>query len=589
MRSLYIMAASAVMLIFAGISANAETVYTDNAHELANVLGSLNVELDFPEISYSIGTDIMTVNGNEIHTGCNIEETPDGNILVPSSSLAPAAEASGSEIFSLAESDCLTDLYSAAQYYGFTAERSDDDVTLSFPFITQRLLVIADSEPDSYGANNIIIMPDGSYILQYSSYQETKSAYDHLLSNGVNVTPDTVFTINSDDSASDHIGWGADYIQADAFNSYLLDTYGSSDCMEDIYIAVIDSGVDYNHPFLNGRIALEKGYDIYNGDSDPMDDHSHGTHVSGIICDTTLDNVLIIPYKITNSTGKASLTNLITALMMAVENDADVINLSLGSDDDNQGVKAVLKPYIDNALEQGIIVVSAAGNGLKDANNSCPANIEELITVSACDSSGSFASTSNFGDVVDICAPGIDIYSSILNSKYGTKSGTSMACPYVSSVCAMLKTIDRSINTSKAEQLITSSASDAGEPGFDIYYGNGILNAEKLLTYFKPVEQRFTGTILNNDTLLILIDNSDGALLNGCELVIAKHNSGELVYLENHYYAIPNKNAVVDYRGFNSENCDKVDLYLFSSFDSLLPLSQSFTINIDQQDQNSDI
>lgn len=592
MKSVYILAASTAFLLFSGINANATaTIATDNAYELAAALGTMNSELVIPEISYTLGSDIMSIDGEDVYIDGCVEETSDGKVLVPSSSLSSVAAVTDESVFTLEESDQLTDLDNAAQYYGFSTEQTGNEITLSFPFITHRLLVTSETEPESYGANNMIIMPDGTYIFQYASYQETKAAYENLRSDGADVIPDVVLTIDSNESSSEHIGWGADYIKSDAYNKYLLDTFGSTDNMEDIYVAVIDSGVDYNHPFLNGRIALEKGYDVYNGDSDPMDTHSHGTHVSGIICDTTLDNVSIIPYRITDSKGNSSLTNLITALIMAVDNNADIINLSLGSDDSNQSIKAKLKPYIDDALTKGIIVVSAAGNKSTDANNSCPANIEELITVSACDSSGSFASSySNYGNVIDVCAPGTAVKSSILNSAYGTKNGTSMACPYVSSVCAMLKTIDRSINTSEAEHLITSAAVDAGEPGFDIYFGHGILNAERLLAYFKTVEQRFNGTILENDTLLISIDNSDGALLNGCELVIAKRNSGVLTAFEKLSLSIPNKNAIINYSSFSTENCDEVNLYIFNNMDSLVPLSQNFTIDIDQQkNQNADI
>lgn len=590
MKSAYILVTCAALIIFSGISVNADTIETSSVYELSAALSSINTELSIPEISYSIGSDLMTVDGTPIHIDGVTEETADGKIMVPSSSLEQAAAVAGTAIITLEESGSLTDLDSAAECFGFTVERAGDEIYLSFPFITQRLLVTAPAEPDTYGASDVIIMPDGAYILMYASYQETKSAYESLISEGADVTPDVVITIDSDtadpdNNTSGHIGWGADYIKADSFNSFLLDKYGSTDNMEDVYIAVIDSGVDYNHPFLNGRIAVDKGYDIYNGDSDPMDTHSHGTHVSGIICDTTLDNVSVIPYRITDSKGNSTLTNLIAALIMAADSDADVINLSLGSDDSNQSIKAKLKPYIDAAIDKGKIVVAAAGNKATDANNSCPANIEELITVSACNSSGAFGSSySNYGELIDVCAPGTDVNSSVLNAGYGTKRGTSMACPYVSSVCAMLKTIDRSISTSEAEYYITSSAADAGEPGFDIYFGNGILNAENLLAYFKPIKQRFDGTIFDGDSLLISIDNSDGAMLNGCELIITKRSSGTLVSIEAFSLAIPNKNALVDYPNFSTDNCDEIELYIFSSFDSLKPLSQRFIISVEDQE-----
>lgn len=590
-------ALSALPVIFCCCAANAETIEPENARELVSAIHNVSSCTELSKVTYTIDSSSVVIDGAASEMNGTAYETDDGAFMVPSQSVNDIlSEICGIQSFYLADDSGETDIEAAAELYGFDADRSGNEITLSFPFSTLRLLAAPDVK-DNRGAENTIIMPDGSYIFCYDTYEDTKNAYEYYVSTGADVVPDEIITLESDESDAAHVGWGADYIESDAFNAALLRRFGSVDNMDPVSVAVIDSGVDYNHTLLNGRIDKERGYDIFNDDNDPMDVNGHGTHVSGIICDSTLENVSIIPYKITGTEGTSSISFAISAVYMAIEDGADVINMSLGSSDPNLSIKSHMSSCITKAMESGIIVVSAAGNSKEntsaepdpyifDTAYCCPANIDGVITVSACDKNGSFAkSYSNRGEEVSICAPGTSVYSSMLNNKYGYKSGTSMACPYASSVCAMMKTADREITQSEAKRLLEISATDAGEEGFDIYYGNGILNAGRIPRYLYSSDQKFISVSLNNGTLTIGIDNSDKIFDDQFRLVIAKRNSGALLSCEIIDIAIPdtNKNAVVEYPGFNSTGCDEIDLYLLDSLENLIPLSVSYNLNLSGQ------
>lgn len=593
-------ALSALSVIFCCCAAKAETIEPENARELVSALHNLSSCTELSQVTYTIDSSSIVIDGTVSEMDGTAYETDDGAVMVPTQSVNDIVnEICGIQPIYLADDSSDTDIEAAAELYGFESDRTGDEISLSFPFSTLRLLAAPDVT-DNRGAENTIIMPDGSYIFCYATYEDTKNAYEYYVSTGADVIPDEIITLESDETGAAHVGWGADYIESDAFNAALLRRFGSVDNMKQVSVAVIDSGADYNHSLLNGRIDTERGYDIFNDDSDPMDVNGHGTHVSGIICDSTLENVSIIPYKITGVEGVSYLSFAISAVYMAIEDGADVINMSLGSSDPNLSIKNSMISCIKKAMNSGIIVVSAAGNSKENTSSEpdpyifdtaycCPANIEGVIAVSACDKNGSFATSySNRGEEVSICAPGTSVYSSILNNKYGYKSGTSMACPYASSVCAMMKTADSEITQSEAKRLLEISATDAGEDGFDIYYGNGILNAGRIPRYLYSSDQRFSSVSLNNGTLTIDIDNSDRSFDDQFRLVIAKRNSGALLSCEIIDIAIPdaNPNAVIQYPGFNSTGCDEIDLYLLDSLENLIPLSVSYQLNLSEQQIN---
>jgi len=244
---------------------------------------------------------------------------------------------------------------------------------------------------------------------------------------------------------------GTDDCDIDAPEAWDIHT-GSSD----VIVAVVDTGVDYNHRDLDDNMWTDGsghwGYDFINDDADPIDDHGHGTHCAGIIAaegDNSLDvtgvcwDAKIMALKFLDETGSGSTSDATEAFYYAVDNGADVVSNSWGG----SGYSQSMQDAIDYAYSQGVIMVAAAGNDNCDNSDYYPANYEHVISVAATDSNDQKAGFSNYGDWVDIAAPGVDILSlrasgtsmgSVYDSYTTIASGTSMACPHVAGVCALL-------------------------------------------------------------------------------------------------------------------------------------------------------
>lgn len=237
-----------------------------------------------------------------------------------------------------------------------------------------------------------------------------------------------------------------------------------------VVIAVIDTGVDYTHPLLKDRIVA--GYDVLKNTSDPMDVHFHGTHVAGIIADSTPPNVKIMPIRAMDEKGKGYDSDISTAIRFAVDNGADIINLSFIG----EGYSQYLTDALNYALANNVLVVVVAGNNGADTANYFPASEQNVIVVSATDQHDNIASFSNTGDTIDLSAPGVGIVSSLPGNRYGSLTGTSMAVPFVSSVAAMIKLDDPSRSIQEIERLLKKYVDDQGAVGWDPIFGEGIVN-----------------------------------------------------------------------------------------------------------------
>jgi thermitase len=251
-----------------------------------------------------------------------------------------------------------------------------------------------------------------------------------------------------------------------------------------VIIAILDSGINSNHIDLKDSIV--PGYNFADHNQNTNDNLGHGTHVAGIAAGLA-DNAIgivgvasgckIMPIKVLDDQGSGSDANIIEGIKYATDHSAGVINMSLGG----PGASAAIQDAVNYAVNHGVNVVVAAGN--EDGAIDTPGNCQGVITVGAVDRNGQRASYSNFGPKLDLVAPGSDILSTFIGgtgpSGYTYFSGTSMATPFVSGVVALVKAANPNLSPSEVTDIIHLSATDLGTPGFDNYYGYGLVNADK--------------------------------------------------------------------------------------------------------------
>lgn len=247
-------------------------------------------------------------------------------------------------------------------------------------------------------------------------------------------------------------------------------------------VAVIDSGIDRNHPDLKNRIV--KPFNVINSGSYPIDDVGHGTHVAGIIGAETNNGigisslskgVDIMPVKVGDKSSLSTI-DIAKGIEYAVDHGADIINISIGGE-----YSKIIEEACNYADSKGVLVVAAAGN--EETNSEIyPAALDNVIGVGAIDSySDSIASFSNYGQWVSVAAPGVEIYSTYLNSKYKYMSGTSMASPLVASLASLLKSHDPTLSHQQVRWIIEFSSEYFG--GSESIENGGIDAYESLKLY----------------------------------------------------------------------------------------------------------
>lgn len=290
----------------------------------------------------------------------------------------------------------------------------------------------------------------------------------------------------------------------------------------DITVAILDTGVNYNHPEFAGRIVA--GYDFINDDNDPMDDNGHGTHVAGTAAAGTNNgignvgicgNCSLMPVKILSNTGSGLWSQVAAGVIFATDNGANVINLSLGG----YSASSTLQAAVEYAQDHGVIVVAAAGNDHRN-DPFYPAAFQDVIGVSATNSSDQVWSLSNYGDYVDVAAPGVIIYNTYhdLSNYYGGYafySGTSMAAPHVTGLVGLILSQAPARTLADVMQILTSSGDDLGAAGYDIYYGNGRIDAFAALSQDVPPTAALSGQVwLDNNNDQVQNDGTNSGIVN---------------------------------------------------------------------------
>ena len=269
----------------------------------------------------------------------------------------------------------------------------------------------------------------------------------------------------------------------------------------DVTIAVLDSGVDVEHPDLAARIV--RGYDFVNDDDNADDDNGHGTHVAGIAAAISNNgigiaglawNANIMPLKILNRSGIGTVSNLVRAICWAVTERADIINMSLSS----PFISHTAYTAVDYAISQGIVLFAAAGNHSQRGNPILyPAAYKRVIAVAATDHDDLQAKFSNTGTYVDIAAPGVDILSTDTRagqSIWAYKSGTSMSSAYAAGLAALILSVDPDLSPDQVKTVIIDSVVDLGDPGRDVVFGYGRIDVAAALSVLPPTPTPSTST-----------------------------------------------------------------------------------------------
>ncbi|MDE6501316.1 MAG: leucine-rich repeat protein [Ruminococcus sp.] len=345
-------------------------------------------------------------------------------------------------------------------------------------FYSKRIIVKAKKNYsfESYSPTNVISGPDNIYVVQFDTVERAEICISALQkdSNIEYVELDEYMSCEEiETEQANSNSWGVEAIEADKYAEYLGN---NSDSSSSVVVAVVDTGVAY-HDFLKDRI-LDTGYDLVDNDPDPNDKHYHGTHVAGTVVDCTSDlNIDIMPVRVLDENGSGSVLNVGNGIRYAAENGADVINLSLGG----KGSSRYIDDSVEYAVEIGATVVVAAGNDSNNTKNYYPAHLDNCIVVSACDSENQKAKFSNYGESVDVTAPGVNIKSCIPGGNFKTLSGTSMATPHISAAAAMIKYADPQATPAQIEQKIKDISLDLGDTGKDVYYGYGLPKLSKLI------------------------------------------------------------------------------------------------------------
>jgi subtilisin family serine protease len=306
-------------------------------------------------------------------------------------------------------------------------------------------------------------------------------------------------------------------------------THGSTD----VIIAIIDTGVDYNHTDLSASIWINTGEISGNGIdddgngfiddvrgwnffSDPqnnnvMDDNGHGTEVAGIACGIgnnsagitgTSWNSKIMCVKMLGSAGEAGTSlGAASSINYAANNGAKVINCSWGS----LFVSGILYTAVQNAtLVKGAVVVGSAGNDAVE-ESVWPAMYDEVIGVASTNSSDIKSSFSNYATWVDVSAPGSYIYSTLPGNFYGYDNGTSMAAPYVSGVAALLLAHEPGLTNTQVKTYIENYSEniDALNPTYAGKLGKGRLNAYYALMHTSTATYSISGYVKTTDSITL--------------------------------------------------------------------------------------
>lgn len=373
----------------------------------------------------------------------------------------------------------------------------------------------------SFAYNKVLFCEDGRFVLFFENEAELYDAKTAL-----SLNPDILWYEEDSEifaeSSLEEVFTQSEAAESDEDAlSYAVKAIGAREyaatvnTTRETTVAVIDSGAA-DIDFIKDRLV--PGYDFADADSDTTNDthpQSHGTFLCSLIVDTTRGaNVKIMPVRVLSSTS-GSLINAVNGIYYAADNGADVINISLaGRFTDCTS----LEEAVNYAVRKGACVAVCAGNAKTDTATICPAHIASAITVSATDSNNKFASSfSDYGNEVDIAAPGVKINGYNAKGELKTLSGTSMSTAFVSACAALLKLREPFLSGEELKSVLCENAVDLGDEGRDTLYGCGLLSL-LMLSKEKNMQKIPTVTLKSDKKTLRLNETASLSAVSSEEL-----------------------------------------------------------------------
>jgi subtilisin family serine protease/DNA-directed RNA polymerase subunit RPC12/RpoP len=358
--------------------------------------------------------------------------------------------------------------------------------------IDNRLMVKTNDNIDEYGAVDSVY-GFGYAFLQYADEKSAQKAKENYEKSGYTADYDCVVTSSSTyDKYNMNDEWA--YEETDAVSA--LDYYKLK-AKSNINIAVVDSGINYNHELFKNRVVRTKMDFSTDNTGDEMDKAGHGTKVAGAIAKSTPSNVKLFAYKIFDKNLKGTSSGVVAALsyINQLKNKPDIINCSFTT--------GGLGTEIDELVDMGVTVVASAGNDGKKVYKQ-PAIFDSVITVAATNQYGYAWSSSSYGSCVDISAPGVSVYTANfpVNNAYAQFSGTSMAAPLVSAAAAYVLMENKKYTPEQVKQeLIATATPFKKDDRYNERYGAGIVNFSNIIngTRCKDVTANLQSGVYRDD------------------------------------------------------------------------------------------
>lgn len=376
---------------------------------------------------------------------------------------------SGKEFVTSEENETVQIQPFSAQNSEEVTDITETEYTLQ-DFQTARLIVRANDKFDEFGAKEHVSGFEDFHILQYESPEAAMEACTNLQAekNVTNVAPDVVIDglqgdISETLSESElnnkkHLcDWSCDRTQSDR----LLDYLETQDIPErEIVVALIDSGLDYNHEFFEGRFVRSYFNSSVDGNSDDELDgaqKSHGTAVASVVLDNTPKNVKVSVYKVFNDDLTTTISQVSAGYAAAIKNNPDIINVSITHLSDDSGL---IRACLQQAYSKNIPVFACVGNTGRFDTVQLPANLSESIAVSATDRDNTTPTWNTLTLNSDVSAPGQDVIVAISDNQYIYWKGTSFSSPCAAALGAILKWVEPNITVDEIKERLKNTSFD---------------------------------------------------------------------------------------------------------------------------------